>query len=135
MKKAFLALIVAVALAAAGRYLPVDFLKPSLARALERSLGRKVDIGSVYLNALGDPGFTVEDVTIHEDPRAGIEPAAYTTSMNVGVRFLPLLTGRLELSGLRLGDIELGEEARVVPREGTLLRVDRKSTRLNSSHT
>lgn len=104
IKKVVIVLIAAGALAAAGRYFPVDFLRPTIERALERGLGRKVEIGSVHLNAIGSPGFTIEDVTIHEDPRAGIEPAAYSTSVNVGVRLPSLLLGQLEFSSVSLGD-------------------------------
>ena len=103
-------LIIAV-LAAAGAtvalYFPLDFLRPSVERAFQRGLGRKVDVGHVYLNLFGVPGFTFEDVTIHEDPRAGIEPFAYVPSLNAGVRVLSLFRHRLVFSSLNLGDASL----------------------------
>jgi len=99
---AVLALLAAVGLAAL--YLPLDFLRPRMERALERGLGRKVEVGHVHVNLFGMPGFTFEDVVIHEDPRAGIEPFAYVPALNAGVRALGLLRRRLEFSSLNLGD-------------------------------
>ncbi|HLH42673.1 MAG TPA: hypothetical protein VKV74_06795 [Bryobacteraceae bacterium] len=91
-------------LALAGLYLPLDFLRPRVERALERNLGRKVEVGQVHLNLFGVPGLTFEDVVIHEDPRAGIEPFAYVPALNAGVRALSLLRHRLDFSSLNLGD-------------------------------
>ena len=88
----------------AALYFPLDFLRPSVKRALERGLGRKVEVAHVYINLFGVPGFTFEDVTIHEDPRAGIEPFAYVQSLHAGVRVLSLLRHRLAFSSLSLGD-------------------------------
>jgi hypothetical protein len=88
----------------AALYFPLDFLRPSVERALERGLGRKVDVSHVYINLFGVPGFTFEDVTIHEDPRAGIEPFAYVPSLNAGIRVFSLLHHRLVFSSLSLGD-------------------------------
>ncbi len=89
-------------------YLPADVLRPAIERALERGLGRKVEIGSVRLTLLPGPlprpGFTLEGVTIHEDPRAGIEPLAYMDSLGASVRVLSLFQRRLEFSNLNLGD-------------------------------
>ena len=99
---AILALLVSVGLAAL--YLPLDFLRPPVVRALERALGRRVDVGHVHVNLFGMPGFTFEDVVINEDPRAGIEPFAYVPSLNAGVRALSLLRRRLDFSSLNLGD-------------------------------
>lgn len=89
-------------------YLPADLLRPSIERALERGLGRKVEIGGVQLTLLPGPvprpGFTLKEVTIHEDPRAGIEPLAYVESLGASVRVWSLFQRRLEFSGLNLGD-------------------------------
>ena len=75
IKKMLIAAVVLAALGVAGLYFPMDFLRPSVQRALERGLGRKVEAqGSVYFNLFGAPGLKIESVVIHEDPRAGIEP-------------------------------------------------------------
>ncbi|HEY1754173.1 MAG TPA: hypothetical protein VGG72_02165 [Bryobacteraceae bacterium] len=96
------ALIVAIAVAAS--YLPLDFLRQPVARALARGLGRDVEVGDVHLDLFGTPGLTLDSVVIHEDPRAGIEPFAYVDSLGAKVRWLSLLRRRLEFASLDLGD-------------------------------
>ena len=98
-----------VALAVAVPYVPADFLRPSIERALERGLGRKVEIlGGINLTLfpgpLPRPGITLDRVTIAEDPRAGIEPLAYVESLGASVRVLSLFQRRLEFSSLNLDD-------------------------------
>ncbi|MBV8847534.1 MAG: hypothetical protein JO307_32385 [Bryobacterales bacterium] len=104
IRKLLLFLAIAAAVGVAALYLPLDFLRPSVERAMERGLGRKVEVGHVYINLFGVPGFTFEDVTIHEDPGAGIEPFAYVPSLNAGIRIPSLLRHRLVFSSLSLGD-------------------------------
>jgi AsmA protein len=95
-------------LAAVVPYLPTDVLRPGIERALERGLGRKVDVGGISLTffpgPLPRPGFTLDRVTIHEDPRAGIEPLAYVESVGASVRVLSLFRRKLEFSSLNLSD-------------------------------
>ena len=89
-------------------FLPLDLLRPRIERALEQGLGRKVEISGVHFTllpgVLPGPGFTLDGVTIHEDPRAGIEPFAYMDSLGASVRLRSLFTRRLEFSLLNLGD-------------------------------
>src|SRR5437868_8093721 len=97
-----------VVLAIVVPYLPADLLKPGIERALERGLGRKVDVGGVRLTLfpgpLPRPGFTLERVTIHEDSRAGIEPLAYVESLGASIHVLSLFQRKLEFSSLNLND-------------------------------
>ena len=93
-----------LAVAVAALYLPLDFLRAPVERALARGLGRPVDVGEVHLDLFGAPGFTLDDVVIHEDPRAGIEPFAYVNSLGAKVRWLSLLRRHLEFAYLNLGD-------------------------------
>jgi hypothetical protein len=93
-----------VAIAVAALYLPLDFLRQPVERALARGLGREVEVGEVHLDLFGAPGFTLDDVVIHEDPRAGIEPFAYVNSLGAKVRWLSLLRRHLEFANLNLGD-------------------------------
>lgn len=91
-------------------YLPASLFQPAIIRALERSLGRKVEVGEVHLSLFGLPGFTVDNVTIHEDPRAGIEPFAYVPSLGADVNLFALLHRKLEFSTIRIsGSPELGD--------------------------
>jgi hypothetical protein len=71
-------------------------------RALQSALGRKVQIGKVHFTILSGPGFLLEDVSISEDPRFGLEPFAFVEALNVGVRPDKLLLGRIQISSLQL---------------------------------
>ena len=51
-----------------------------LQASLERALGRRVEIGKVHFNLFKGPGFSVDNVTIHEDPAIGMEPVVYIRS-------------------------------------------------------
>ena len=97
-----------VVLAAVVPYLPTDVLRPSVERAMQRALGRKVEIEAVSLTLfpgpLPRPGFALKGVTIDEDPRAGIEPLAYVGSLGASIRVLSLFQRRLEFSSLNLSE-------------------------------
>ncbi len=89
MKRVIIITLLAVlAIGFAAPHIDIEFARPKIARALERGLGRRVDVGKVHFNLFTGPGFTVDDVTIHEDPRAGIEPFAYVVSLEARVPFL-----------------------------------------------
>lgn len=96
-----------VAVAAAAPFFPAELFRAPIQRALERELGRKVDIGAVHFTLFPSwtpaPGFTLDEVTIHEDPRAGIEPFAYVDSLGATVRVLSLFRRKLEFRSLNLG--------------------------------
>jgi AsmA-like protein len=108
MKRAWITAALAVAVtAAAAVYVPLNFLRPGVERALGRGLGRRVEIANVYLAAFPAPGLSLDGVTIHEDPRAGIEPFAYVQTLEARLAPLGLLRGRLNFSSLRFGDATL----------------------------
>ena len=71
-------------------------------RALQTALGRKVQIGKAHFTILSGPGFLLEDVSISEDPRYGLEAFAYVETLNVRVRPDKLLFGRIQISSLQL---------------------------------
>jgi acetolactate synthase regulatory subunit len=105
MKRAIIiALLLVLAIGFAAPHFDIEFARPKIERALERGLGRHVEVGPVHFNLFTGPGFTVDDVTIHEDPRAGIEPFAYVGTMEARVRLLSLLQRKLEFSSLRLDE-------------------------------
>lgn len=104
IRRAVKLLATAAAIAVAALYLPLDFLRPPVERALARGLGREVEVGEVHLDLFGAPGLTLDDVVIHEDPRAGIEPFAYVNSLDAKIRWLSLLRRHLDFAKLNLGD-------------------------------
>ena len=76
----WIAVVLFVGAGFAAQYFDAEFARPRIERALERGLGRRVEVGKVYFNLFTGPGFTVDDVTIYDDPRAGIEPFAYVAA-------------------------------------------------------
>jgi hypothetical protein len=71
-------------------------------RALETSLGRQVSFSGAHFTLLTGPGFTLEDVSIQEDPRYGLEAFAHVPELDVRLRIDKLLLGRFVVSSLRL---------------------------------
>jgi len=109
MKRVIWILVIVCAFFAAAPYLPAGLLRARVAAALERSLNRPVEIGDIRFTffpagPVPGPGFALENVTIHEDPRAGIEPFAHMGELGASIRLFSLLRGKLELSSISLGD-------------------------------
>jgi len=77
----FLAILV---LLLAAFYVPkisADGYRERAQAALEKALGRKVEIGEVRFRLLPTPGLAISNVTIGEDPGIGAEPVAYVTTL------------------------------------------------------
>lgn len=93
-------------LVAAAVFVPLirtDQLGVPFASRLEALLGRRVEIqGKVRFRLLPSPAITADNVVIYDDPAAGLEPLAYATSLQVGLRLDKLLTGSLAASSLHL---------------------------------
>ncbi len=86
--------------------------------ALEKALGRQVEIGEVRFRLLPTPGLTIANVTIGEDPKIGAEPVAYVTTLLAVPRITSLFGGPLEFASVDLEDASLN-----------LTRVDRARKR------
>ena len=99
-------LLAAVLVLAAGVIAPfvrADRFSARIREALEQALDRQVEIaGPVRFRLFRRPGFSVGNVIIHDDPAMGLEPFAYVTSLEAGVRLSSLWHRRLEFSNLRL---------------------------------
>lgn len=86
-------------------YLAADQYGKRLQASLERALGRHVEIGKVHFSLFKGPGFSVDNVVIHEDPAIGLEPIAYVQepgSMEVVPGIWSLLGGRFVIASIRL---------------------------------
>ncbi len=79
----------------------------SIKQALESSLGRRVSFDKVYYRVLPVPGFSLENVTIGEDPTFGLEPFASRSGLEARLRIDKLLTGQIRFASLRLTDPSL----------------------------
>ncbi|MBV9507138.1 MAG: hypothetical protein JO323_19260 [Acidobacteriia bacterium] len=89
-------------------YISADSYGKQLQSSLGRALGRRVEVrGAVRWNFFRGPGFSAQDVLIHEDPSIGFEPAAYVDRIEVRAGFWPLLIGRFRLVSIRLEDATL----------------------------
>ncbi len=101
-----LALGVVLLLLAAGvvaPYLSAERYGERLRGSLARALGRQVEFrGPVKFSLFKGPGFTVENVVIHEDPSIGIEPMAYVDAVDVRPGAWSLLGGRFIIDSIRL---------------------------------
>jgi Protein of unknown function len=100
-----IALAVAAAAAAAGVAAPVvnaSHWSGSVKATIESWLGRRVEFGAMHFTVFSGPGFSLEDVTIYEDPRYGLEPFAHATALDARIRIDKLLRGQIRISSLRL---------------------------------
>ena len=105
LKLAGAALALLLVFGLAAPYLSADRYGERLRGSLERSLGRRVELGGVHFSLFKGPGFTVDSVTIHEDPSIGNEPVAYMRwpgSLEVAPRFWSLLGGRFVIASISL---------------------------------
>jgi hypothetical protein len=105
---AAVALLLAAGLAAP--YFSADRYGERLRGSLERSLGRRVELEGVHFSLFKGPGFTVDSVTIHEDPAIGAEPVAYVRSpgsLAVAPRLWSLLGGRFIIDSISLDDASI----------------------------
>ncbi len=100
-------------LLAAGMVAPhlnADRYGQRLKFSIERSLGRKVEIGQVHFSLFPTPAFSVErtddgpGIVIHEDPSIGMEPMAYVETLKVRPSLWSLLSGRFVIASISLED-------------------------------
>ena len=82
-------------------------LRTRIVRSISLALGRQVDVGSVTLRLLPQPGFELENFVVHEDPAFGAEPVLQSSDVVALVRVSSLLRGRLEISRLSLTEPSL----------------------------
>ena len=74
-----------------------------LRASLSRALGREVEFRQpVRFSLFQGPGFSAEDVVIHEDPPFGAEPIAYMDTLAVRPSIWSLLGGRFVIASIRL---------------------------------
>lgn len=98
-------LLILVGLAAP--YVNAGAFRARIQAALEDSLGRKVQIEAAHFSLFSGPGFTLDNVTIEEDPHYGLESFAYIPTLEVRIRLDKLLLGQIRLLGLRMNDASL----------------------------
>ena len=85
----------------------VSRLKARIANAISRAVARPVEIGSVHLRFLPQPGFDLENLVIYEDPAFGAEPMLRSREVTAVVRLTSLVRGRLDIARLELTEPSL----------------------------
>lgn len=71
---------------------------------IETALNRKVQLQDIRLTIWPRLGVRLAGVTIHDDPRFSDGPFLSLTSLDIGVKLLPLLSRRVEVASLTLRD-------------------------------
>jgi hypothetical protein len=103
VKLAGVALALLLLVGMVAPYLGADQYGERLRGSLERALGRRVEfLGPVRFSLFKGPGFSVENVVIHEDPSIGIEPMAYMDRIDVTPGFWALFGGKFVIASIRL---------------------------------
>jgi hypothetical protein len=102
-----IALAMLLAAGIAAPYMSGNRFAPRIRTALENALGRKVDLGAIHFSLFAGPGFSVDNVVIHENPAIGIEPVAYVGTLEAVPRLISIFTGHLEFASIRLDDASI----------------------------
>ncbi len=85
----------------------VSRLKGRIANSISRAVARPVEIGSVHLRFLPQPGFDLYNLAIFEDPAFGSEPMLRAREVTAVVRLTSLVRGRLDIARLELTEPSL----------------------------
>ena len=79
-------------------------LKGRIIASLSAGVGRSVDIGSVHLRLLPQPGFDLENLVVYDDPAFGAEPMLRAGEVTANLRLTSLMRGRMEIARLDLNE-------------------------------
>jgi len=82
-------------------------LKERIAGSIAVALQRQVEIGSVHIRLLPQPGFDLGNFVVHDDPAFSAEPVLRAQEVTAFLRLSSLLRGRLEISRLSLTEPSL----------------------------
>ena len=82
-------------------------LRTRITSSISMALGRRVDVGSVQVHLLPQPGFDLENFVVHDDPAFSDEPMLRSDEVSAALRVSSLLRGRLEVARLSLTEPSL----------------------------
>jgi hypothetical protein len=97
-------LFVILLMAVVPPLLNISRFQRRIERNLSAALGRTVHFSRVSLSLLPQPGFTLEDFVVDEDPAFGNEPIIRAATVDATVRFSSLWRRRVEISKISLGE-------------------------------
>src|SRR5215472_7307905 len=96
----------ALALLALAWFLPLvlsaERYRHRVAARLQQALGRPVQFGHISLKFIPRPGFSIDNVSVLEDPQFGAEPFARVDHIDCDLSLLSLLRGHAALEDLSL---------------------------------
>jgi AsmA protein len=82
-------------------------LRTRIVGSISLALGRSVEVSSVHLRFLPQPGFELENFVVHDDPAFGAEPVLRAQEVTALLRMSSLLRGQLEIATLSLTEPSL----------------------------
>ena len=82
-------------------------LKTRIVGSISLALGQPVDVGSVRVRLLPQPGFELDNFVLHDDPAFGAEPMLRAQQVTASLRLTSLTRGRLEIARLDLTEPSL----------------------------
>jgi hypothetical protein len=107
VRSGLIALGLSLAAAVVAPFIHADRFSRRIHAAIERAVGRRVEMGDIRFTLLMGPGFSIDRVVIHEDSSFGPEPVAYVGTLHAGVRLWSLWTGRLDFRSITLEDTSI----------------------------
>ncbi len=97
-------------------FVNLDRYKGRIASSLGNALGRNVTVGNVSARLFPQPGFSLQQVVVHDDPAFSAEPMLQASEVVAQLRITSLWRGRLEIARLSLTEPSLnlvrGEDGR-----------------------
>jgi len=82
-------------------------LRARIVSSISLALGRPVEVSSVSLRLLPQPGFELENFVVHDDPAFSLEPVVRASEVTAVLRVSSLLRGKLEIASLSLSEPSL----------------------------
>ena len=85
----------------------VERLRSRIVSSISLALGRPVEISSVSLHFLPQPGFDLQNFVVYDDPAFSAEPILRAQEVRAVLRVTSLFRGRLEIARLSLNEPSL----------------------------